>query len=82
MTNGGASVLHRAATGASKGPECLELLLKQKQLFCLVDEEGQNFLHKLAQSSPEHYKRIVRDQAYRELENCRDKYDKLPADYI
>ena len=77
-TNGGASSLHRAATGANKGPESLDLLLNSAIDKSLVDEDLQNFLHKLAQTDAKIFDQV--SKSHPQL-ITRDKFGKLPNDY-
>ena len=77
-TNGGATSLHRAAIGANKGSESLTLLLNSGIDKNMIDEDLQNFLHKLAQSDAKIFDEISRE--YPEL-ITRDKFDKFPHDY-
>jgi len=77
-TNGGASALHRAAIGVSKGTESLELLLASKIDKTLTDDEDQNFLHKLAKTNFKDFDKLL--EFYSDLDKP-DKFDKLPADY-
>ena len=79
-TNGGASALHRAAIGVDKGSESLLMLLAYNQVdTSLIDDENQNFLHKLAQTKS----KILFDElrtTYAHL-NVADKRGKLPVNY-
>lgn len=77
-TNGGATSLHRAAIGVNKGPESLELLLNSTIDKTIIDEDLQNFLHKLAQSDAKIFDEISKHHP--EL-ITRDKFEKFPQDY-
>jgi len=83
-TNGGATPLMRAAMAPST--DSLEILLNDKRILTdPIDEEGQNFLHKLCRkfsTSPANQNAEKIINHFPDLAKVKDKYGKMPFEYF
>lgn len=80
VTNGAATALHRA--GISANENILDFLLGQEKInMNAQDDEGQNFLHKLARSK--NLELFVKfSMKFQTLNSLQDSYGKTPSDYF